>query len=245
MGAQWAEFAVQLAALVGGFLYYWRYKSRPRVSLRLAIHHFICLEVVHLGGRTAKDVQVEVEPPLDLEKVVRSSSEGEVFGPAERFGDMAAGQQYNIAVTLASKDDILDGLDTKFRVSWEGPFGLRRKSGWMKLGGSGLEHAGFGDATTAQGRAAESLDEIKNLMERFESQLTTTTTRLLHKPPTGGEWISEKRCRSCGWNEFYNYPTPRQSKFRCTNCRFVFDVECECKGTWCDHTPAPRQCHQP
>lgn len=167
MEAQWAEVAVQLLALLGGVLYYWRYKSRPRVSLRLAIHYLTYLEVVHVGGRTAKGVQVEARPALDLEKTIGGSLEGRTFGPVEHFGDMAADQKYNIAVALASRSDIQSGLNTEFRVSWKGPLWWRHKSGWLSLGGSGLGHASVEDMTTAQGQAAQSLDEIKKMIERF------------------------------------------------------------------------------
>ena len=62
----------------------------------------------------------------------------------------------------------------------------RRKSGWLSLGGSGLEHASVEDVTTVEGRAAKSLNEIKKLIERFGPDVTKAMTKMLQEPPTGG-----------------------------------------------------------
>lgn len=56
-GAQWSEAIIQALAAIGG-LWYWAYRSRPRVTLRLMKGVDMYLELTNVGNRVAKQVRL-------------------------------------------------------------------------------------------------------------------------------------------------------------------------------------------
>ena len=91
-GDEWSEAIVQGLAALGG-LWYWAFRSRPRVTLRLRNSNGLYLELANVGHRVAKQVTVRCNPPIPWEIAPR-----EEFGPVEDFGDMDRGQRYVVLV---------------------------------------------------------------------------------------------------------------------------------------------------
>ena len=59
-GAEWSEAIVQALAAAGG-LWYWAYRSRPRVTLRLRNSNGVYLELANVGNRVAKQVKLSCD----------------------------------------------------------------------------------------------------------------------------------------------------------------------------------------
>ncbi|MXW63034.1 MAG: hypothetical protein F4028_10230 [Acidimicrobiaceae bacterium] len=92
-GSEWSEAFVQgLAAL--GALWYWAYRSRPQLTLRILCPDAFYLELMNVGNRVAKQVRVKCAPPVPLSELGIDSDESVVFGPVEDFGDMGPDQRY-------------------------------------------------------------------------------------------------------------------------------------------------------
>ena len=53
-----------------------------------------------------------------------------------------------------------------------------------------------------------------------------------------------KLCMTCNYDRFQHRPTfGRPKVFFCPNCGTQLELpDCDCPGTFCEHTPLPSQC---
>lgn len=173
-GPQWSEAIVQALAAIGGLLY-WRYRTKPRLSLRL---HYrgaaLYFQLTNIGNRTARQVELHCEPPIEWKD--------EQIGPVERFGDMAAGQRYTLMIGFSS--DVDTPKRTTFRLSHDRRF-LKRHVETMRLGGSGWSWTVPTDSGTPIHDLAESVNKIdKKLDDPSEAQ----ENHLVVHAATGWRW---------------------------------------------------------
>ena len=189
VGSEWSEAIVQgLAAL--GALWYWAYRSRPRVNLRLLFSGGLYLELTNTGNRVAKQVQVKCNPPIPWNETGITSDEGNtrefLFGPIEDFGDMAPDQRYvcNFGNASAQTVEVLD--TTRFEISHESTWGIRRRRSKIRFGGSGARRS-MPEVT------ATPFDEISQAVKAQPKELTKIRksidllTRRLTPPPADDE----------------------------------------------------------
>ena len=108
--AEWSQAVIQALAALGG-LWFWLYRSRPRVVLRLKSNNGLYLELANVGSRAAKKVEMRVDPPIPW-KTTLGLAPREQFGPVEDFGDMDQGQRYVVLVgsPVPHTVDVLNGL---------------------------------------------------------------------------------------------------------------------------------------
>ncbi len=144
VGSEWSEGIVQgLAAL--GALWYWAYRSRPRVNLRLLFSGGLYLELTNTGNRVAKQVRIKCEPPIPWDSTGIASDGGKtrqyLLGPIEDFGDMAPDQRY-VVFFGSPLPQTVEALDaTGFEISHESTWGFRRRRSNMRFGGSGARRS--------------------------------------------------------------------------------------------------------
>lgn len=166
VGADWSEAIVQGLAALGG-AWFWAYRSRPRVTLRLEMRGTTYLAVENVGNRVAKRVQVKSDPPIRLEETLQGDAEGE-FGPVEDFGDMDRGQRYAVPVAWVGAEGNFVGLleATTFEVSHESTWGFRRYKSTVRLGGAGVRRAARDDASTPLSKIAAGVGRIAQKRSR-------------------------------------------------------------------------------
>ena len=144
VGSEWSEAIVQgLAAL--GALWYWAYRSRPRVNLRLLFSGGLYLELTNTGNRVAKQVRIKCDPPIPWSNTGITSDGANtreyLFGPIEDFGDMAPNQRY-VVFFGSPLPQIVEALDTTgLEISHESTWGIRRRRFNMRFGGSGVQRS--------------------------------------------------------------------------------------------------------
>ena len=175
-GSEWSEAIVQAFAALGG-LAYWAYRSRSRVALRLKSSNGLYLELVNVGNRVAKRVEMTVDPPIPWNSTLVKAPRGE-FGPVEDFGDMDQGQRYVIFVGSPTPHtvDVLDA--TTFVVSHESTWGFRRRKLTMRFGGSGGRSDLGEGAATPIGEIAKTLKNQTQTLEKVEKAIQAVGNRL-------------------------------------------------------------------
>ena len=183
-GAEWGQVIVQTLAALGG-LWYWAFRSRSRVTLRLLSSSGLYLELANVGNRVAKQVEVRCDPPIPWYETLAMAPRGE-FGPVEDFGDMDRNQRYVVLVgsPVPLTVDVLN--ETTFTVSHESTWAFRRRKSIIRFGGSGARSSLGEGAATPIGEIAETvkghsqkLDEIKGAIEAVGHRL---------RPPTEGDY---------------------------------------------------------
>ena len=167
VGSEWSEAIVQGFAALGA-LWYWAYRSRPRVNLRLLFSGGLYLELTNTGNRVAKQVRIKCDPPIPWSNTGITSDGGNtrqyLFGPIENFGDMAPDQRYVCNFGNASEQTV-EVLDTtRFEISHESTWGVRRRRSNMRFGGSG-ERRSMSEVT------ATPFDEISQAVKAQHKEL--------------------------------------------------------------------------
>ena len=235
VGRDWAEVAVQAEAALGA-AWFWAYRSRPRVTLKLGMRGLVYLDLENIGNRTAKHVRVRCDPPINI-------FDKDQFGPVEEFGDMDRGQRYEVAIGVPAKGIVAELERSTIEVSHESTWGLRRHKSTIQFGGAGLRRASSEDTSSPVGRIATAVGEIDRKLETIGAAVKVVGQQL-SPPVTGGDGIPDKSCEVCEWDHFIYAPLMSRTLFRCANCYVDYAIgdECECPGMWCEHTPAPRQC---
>ena len=234
-GSEWSEAIVQGFAALGG-LGYWVYRSRPSVTLRLRMTEFIYLELVNVGNRVARQVQVKCEPPIPLPKL----REEDQFGPVEHFGDMDRDQHYVFPLDHPGRH-IANLLDTAtFKVSHERTWGFGRRESTICFRGAGARRSIREDAPTTLGEIAKTAKNHGKELRKIREAVESVGRRLL-PPADGGDDLDFKVCAACGWERFTYYGSGQYAEFWCANCGTKQNPECECGVTWCAHRPPPRQ----
>ena len=194
-GDEWSEAIVQGLAALGG-LWYWAFRSRPRVTLRLRNSSGLYLELANVGHRVAKQVTVRCNPPIPW-KTTLVRAPREKFGPVEDFGDMDQDQRYVVLVgSLGPR--IVDVLSTTtFVVSHESTWGFRRRKSTIRFGGSG-GRSSLGEGTgTPIGEIAEAVKKQEKSLEKIGKAIETVGRRL-RPPAEGGDDLDLKACDACG-----------------------------------------------
>lgn len=74
-GAEWSQVIIQALAALGG-LWFWVYRSRPRVTLRVGMRDSIYLDLANVGNRVARDVQVTCKPPIPMDTIMTNPQLG-------------------------------------------------------------------------------------------------------------------------------------------------------------------------
>lgn len=174
--AEWSQAIIQALAALGG-LWFWLYRSRPRVVLRLKSSDGLYLELVNVGSRAAKKVEMRVDPPIPWETTLGLAPR-EQFGPVEDFGDMDQGQRYVVLVgsPVPHTVDVLNA--TTFVVSHESTWGFRRRKSTRRFGGSGgRSDLGVGAATPI-GAIAETVKNQGQTLEKIEGAIQAVGRRL-------------------------------------------------------------------
>ena len=182
--AEWSQAIIQALAALGG-LWFWLYRSRPRVVLRLKSSDGLYLELVNVGSRAAKNVEMSVDPPIPWETTLGLAPR-EQFGPVEDFGDMDQGQRYVVLVgsPVPHTVDVLNA--TTFVVSHESTWGFRRRKSKRRFGGSGgRSDLGVGAATPI-GAIAETVKKQGQTLEKIEGAIQAVGRRL-PSPAEGDE----------------------------------------------------------
>ncbi len=240
-GAEWSEAFVQGLVAIGGVLAL-TYRNRPRVRIRFLHRHALYLEIVNTGNRVAKQVVVNVHPPIDYRSTGRGSVGGrEEFGLREGFGDMDRDQRY--VVYLGSSAKVPFTKDTVFEVSYKRGWWFGWQSVRVTYGGSGWDFSLGSDRGTAEGDLVQAIQNFDKKMDRMTDAIKVIGDRL--RPPLeGGLDIEWKECPSCNWDRFCFIPTSGSSTFRCVNCLSDYEPDCGCEVTWCQHRPAPQQCER-
>lgn len=166
VGSEWSEALVQGFAALGA-LWYWAHRSRPRVNLRLLHSGGLYLELLNTGNRVAKRVQIKCEPPIPWSETgvtAIGSTERDQFGPIEDFGDMAPDQRHLIIFGTPSPRTA-EALDaTRFEVSHESTWAIRRRKIAMQFGGSGAR-------ASLRDIAATPLGEIEKVLKVHQKEL--------------------------------------------------------------------------
>lgn len=180
VGSEWSEAIVQGFAALGA-LWYWAYRSRPQVNLRLLHSGGLYLELMNTGNRVAKQVRIKCDPPIPWSETgvtaVGSTERGQ-FGPIEEFGDMAPDQRHLIIFGTPSPRTA-EALDaTRFEVSHEGTWAVRRRKIPMQFGGSGarvsprdITATPFGEIEKALKAQQKELDKIRKSIDGLPSRL--------------------------------------------------------------------------
>ena len=150
-GHDWSEAIVQGLAALGG-AWFWAYRSRPRVTLRLTSSDSLYLELANLGNRVAKHVEVRCEPPIPW-KTTLALAPREEFGLFEDFGDMDRDQRYVVLFGSPGKATASALENTTFEVSHESPWGFGRRKSKIRFG-TGVLSTIREDAPTAIGQIA-------------------------------------------------------------------------------------------
>lgn len=178
--AEWSQAIIQAMAALGG-LWFWAFRSRPRVTLRRTMSDAVYLELANVGNREAKQVQVKCEPPIAM-----STVQAEDFGPVEGFGDMDRDQRY--VVPLGSPGSRLAAsLDAAtFEVSHERNWWFGRRRSTMRLCGSGARRSVRDDAATAVGQIAKAATKRGHQLDKIEKTIGTVGRRLM-PPDEGGD----------------------------------------------------------
>lgn len=239
-GADWSEAIVQGLAALGG-AWFWAYRSRPRVTLRLRSADSVYLELANVGNRVAKEVRVRCDPPIPWNTTMAISSKAE-FGPVENFGDMDVDQRYVVPVGGLSKATAAALEETTFAVSHKRTWGFGRRESTIRFGDSALSTI-RDDAPTAIGQLVNEAKRHGKKLDRIEQAANTVADRLL-PPAEGGVEIALKACATCDWHRFCYSGDTANAAFWCANCgsQYERNMNCECAGMWCKHRPAPRQC---
>ena len=174
--AEWGQVIIQGLAALGG-LWFWLYRSRPRVVLRLKSSDGLYLELANVGSRAARQVQMKVDPPIPW-KTTLVMAPREKFGPVEDFGDMDQGQRYVILVGSAVPHtvDVLNA--TTFVVSHESTWGFRRRKSTRRFGGSGGRSDLGEGAATPIGAIAETVKRQQQTLEKIEKAIQAVGHRL-------------------------------------------------------------------
>ena len=181
VGSEWSEATVQgLAAL--GALWYWAYRSRPRVNLRILHSGGLYLELMNTGNRVAKQVRVKCDPPIPWSEIgvtaISGDTRQDLLGPSGDFGDMAPDQRYVIMFGSASPRTV-EVLDkTRFEISHEGTWGFWRRRFPMQFGGSGAQ-ASLEDITaTPFGAIAKALEAQQKEFDKIYRSIDALPDRL-------------------------------------------------------------------
>ena len=176
VGPEWSEAIVQgLAAL--GALWYWAYRSRPRVTLRLLSSDGIYLELANVGNRVATHVRITCDPPIPWSEIGVIARRDQ-FGPIEDFGDMSPGQRYTVMFGSASPQSV-DALDvTTFEVSHESTWGIRRRRSTMSFGGSGAQSSLREGTATPIGEIAKSAKAQRQELGKIRKSIDALPHRL-------------------------------------------------------------------
>ena len=181
VGPEWSEATVQgLAAL--GALWYWAYRSRPRVSLRLLHSGGLYLELMNRGNRVAKQVWIKCDPPIPRSEIgvtaINGNTRQDLFGPIGDFGDMAPDQRYVITFGSTSPRTV-EVLDkTRFEVSHESTWGLRRRKEPMQFGGSGAQVSLQDITATPFGEIAKTLEAQQKELDKIRRSIDALPGRL-------------------------------------------------------------------
>lgn len=181
VGSEWSEALVQgLVAL--GALWYWAYRSRPRVNLRLLHSGGLYLEMMNTGNRVAKRVRIKCEPPIPWSETgvtAIGSTERNQFGPIEDFGDMAPDQRHVIIFGTPSPRTAEALEAVRFEVSHEGTWGFRRWKIPMQFGGSGARSSlrditatPLAELEKALKAQQKELDKIRRSIDALPGRLT-------------------------------------------------------------------------
>ena len=180
--AEWSQAIIQALAALGG-LWFWLYRSRPRVVLRLKSSDGLYLELTNAGSRAAKKVEMRVDPPIPWETTLAMAPRGQ-FGPVEDFGDMDQGQRYVVLVGSPTPHtiDVLNA--TTFIVSHESTWGIRRREFTRRFGGSGGRSDLGEGAATPIGEIANTVKKQGQTLEKIEGAIRAVGRRL---PPPAEE----------------------------------------------------------
>lgn len=181
--AEWSQAIIQALAALGG-LWFWLYRSRPRVVLRLKSNDGLFIELDNVGSRVAKRVEMRVDPPIPW-KTTLVTAPREQFGPVEDFGDMDQGQRYVVLVGSAVPHTIDVVNATTFVVSHESTWGFRRRKSTRRFGGSGGRSDLGEGAATPLGEIAKTVKEQRKALERIEGAIQAVGRRL--PPPAEGD----------------------------------------------------------
>ena len=170
-GPEWSEAIIQgLAGL--GALWYWAYRSRPRVTLRLLSIRGLYLELANRGNRVAKQVTIRCDPPIPWESIAAKAPR-EQFGPVEDFGDMDRDQRY-VFMFGSQTPHSVDVLDqTTFEVSHESTWGFRRRTSTIRFGGSGGRSSLEVGAATPIGEVAKAIKKHEQKLEKIGKAIET------------------------------------------------------------------------
>ena len=244
VGAAWSEAIVQGLAALGG-VWFWAYRSRPRVTLHLGMRGLTYLDVENVGNRAAKQVRIRCEPAIPVKEWLGADGDVDDFGPVEHFGDMDRGQRYSVAVAGYGAH-VVSGLEnTTFEVSHESSWGFRRHRSTLTFGGAGVRRGSNENASTPLSKIVSVVSEHGQKLANINRSIDTVAHHLAPRPE-GGDELSLKACSACGWGQFgYDYlGSFRAATFWCTNCgkEHENDPGCDCQVMWCEHRPAPRQC---
>ena len=181
--AEWSQAIIQALAALGG-LWFWLYRSRPRVVLRLKSNAGLFLELDNVGSRVAKKVEMRVDPPIPW-KTTLVTAPREQFGPVEGFGDMDQGQRYVVLVGSAVPHTVDVINTTTFVVSHESTWGFRRRKSTRRFGGSGGRSDLGEGAATPIGAIAETVKKQGQTLEKIEGAIQAVGRRL--PSPTEGD----------------------------------------------------------
>ena len=188
VGSEWSEAIVQgLAAL--GALWYWAYRSRPRVNLRLLFSGGLYLELTNTGHRVAKQVRIKCDPPIPWSNTGITSDGGDtrqyLFGPIENFGDMAPDQRYVCNFGNASEQTV-EVLDTtRFEISHESTWGIRRRRSKMRFGGSGARRSMSEVTATPFDEISQAVKAQHQELGKIRKSIDSLTRRLAR--PSGDD----------------------------------------------------------
>lgn len=178
-GHKWSEAIVQAAAALGGLLY-WDYRTRPRVTLRVISSGGLYLELVNVGSRVAKQVELRCNPPIPWE--AKFTEPGAEIGPVVCFGDMDRNQRYVIMIRSLSPESADQLENTIFEVSHEDTWGFRRRKSTIQVRGSGWRSSLKEGTATPIGEIA---DDIKK-QEQHLKRIADTIKGEKRQPPGQG-----------------------------------------------------------
>lgn len=175
-GHEWSEAVVQALAALGA-LWYWAYRSRPRVTLRLLHSGGLYLELRNTGNRVAKQVRISCEPPI-LWNETGVAAKRDQFGPVEDFGDMAPDQRYVVIVGTPSPRTA-EALDaTRFEVSHESTWGIRRRRSQMRFSGSGAQSSLRDETATPLGELTKAVKAQQKELDKIRRSIDAVPRRL-------------------------------------------------------------------